>query len=184
LGRIEELMKQILDFSRRRDMKPERFEAVRPIRRGAPLIKHRLEKRKIQMEEEIHNDLPLVYGNEEELSQVFMNLLINASDAAPEGGIVRVTLTKNARGGVDYAIEDNGTGVPDEIKDRIFDPFFTTKEPGKGTGLGLSIVHTIISNHGGQVRVEKSERLGGARFVVELPPADKQESRRIERPSD
>jgi signal transduction histidine kinase len=181
LGRIEELMKQILDFSRRRDMKPERFEAVRPIRRGAPLIKHRLEKRKIQMEEEIHNDLPLVYGNEEELSQVFMNLLINASDAAPEGGTVRITLTKNARGGVDYAIEDNGTGVPDDIKDRIFDPFFTTKEPGKGTGLGLSIVHTIITNHGGQVRVEKSERLGGAKFVVELPPADKQESRRIER---
>ncbi|CAG0951460.1 two-component system, NtrC family, sensor kinase [Planctomycetaceae bacterium] len=181
LGRIEELMKQILDFSRRRDMKPERFEALRPYRRAMPLVKHRLEKRKIQLEEEFHTDLPQVYGNEEELSQVFMNLLINASDAAPEGGTVRATITKNARGGVDYAIEDNGTGVPDDIKDRIFAPFFTTKEPGKGTGLGLSIVHTIVDNHGGVVRVEKSEKLGGARFVIDLPPADKQESRRIER---
>lgn len=181
LGRIEELMKQILDFSRRRDMKPERFEALRPYRRAMPLVKHRLEKRKIQLEEEFHTELPQVYGNEEELSQVFMNLLINASDAAPEGGIVRATITRNARGGVDYAIEDNGTGVPEEIRDRIFDPFFTTKEPGKGTGLGLSIVHTIVDNHGGVVRVEKSEKLGGARFVIDLQPADKQESRRIER---
>lgn len=181
LGRIEELMKQILDFSRRRDMKPERFEALRPYRRAMPLVKHRLEKRKIQLEEEFHTDLPQVYGNEEELSQVFMNLLINAADAAPEGGIVRATISKNARGGLDYAIEDSGSGVPEEIKDRIFDPFFTTKEPGKGTGLGLSIVHTIVDNHGGVVRVEKSEKLGGARFVIDLPPADKQESRRIER---
>lgn len=182
LGRIEELMKQILDFSRRRDMKPERFEALRPYRRALPLVKHRFEKRKIQLEEEFHDDLPQVYGNEEELSQVFMNLLINAADAAPEGGVVRATVSKNAKGGVNFAIEDSGGGVPDEIKDRIFDPFFTTKEPGKGTGLGLSIVHTIVDNHGGIVRVEKSERLGGARFVVELPPAEKQESRRIERP--
>ncbi|GIK51761.1 MAG: hypothetical protein HUU03_09950 [Planctomycetaceae bacterium] len=181
LGRIEELMKQILDFSRRRDMKPERFEASRPLRRSLPLVKHRLEKRKIQIEEDIAADVPLVYGNEEELGQVLMNLVINAADAAPEGGTVRVSVTANARNGVDYAVEDSGSGVPDEIKDRIFDPFFTTKEPGKGTGLGLAIVHTVVTNHGGQVRVERSERLGGARFVVELPPADKQESRRIER---
>ncbi len=184
LGRIEELMKQILDFSRRRDMKPERFDAVRPLRRSAPLVKHRLERRKIQFEEEIHNDLPQVYGNEEELAQVIMNLLINAIDAAPEGGVVRLTVTANAKGGVDYAVEDNGTGVPNEIRDRIFDPFFTTKEPGKGTGLGLAIVHTIATNHGGQVRVEKSEKLGGARFVIELPPADKRESRRLEAPTE
>ena len=69
-------------------------------------------------------------------------------------------------------------GVPEEIRPQIFDPFFTTKEPGKGTGLGLSIVHTIINNHGGEVRVEEGSVLKGARFVVFLPPADIQESKR------
>lgn len=107
-----------------------------------------------------------------------MNLLINASDAAPEAGEIRVGIARAEDGGVLFSVEDSGSGVPDEIKDRIFDPFFTTKEPGKGTGLGLSIVHTIVDNHGGKISVERSTRLGGARFVVSLPPAEKRDSTR------
>ncbi len=181
LHRIEELMKQILDFSRRRDMKPERFEAVRILKRSLPLVRHRLEKRQLSLEEDILPDVPEVYGNEEELSQVVMNLLINAADAAPEGGTVRMVVARGPGGGVEFAVEDSGTGVPAEIRGRIFDPFFTTKEPGRGTGLGLSIVHTIVTNHGGTVRVEQSEKLGGARFVVELPPPDRGQTRRLTR---
>lgn len=178
LERIEKLMKQILDFSRRRDMKPERFEAEAAFRRALPLVKHRLDQKEIRLEEDIRQDLPMLYGNEEEIGQVLMNLLINAADASPEGGAVRVSIAPAARGGVQFAVEDSGTGVPLEIRERIFDPFFTTKEPGKGTGLGLSIVHTIIDNHGGSIRVEDGATLGGARFVVELPPAETFESRR------
>ncbi|MDC1142462.1 ATP-binding protein [Planctomycetota bacterium] len=178
LGRIEKLMKQILDFSRRRDMKPERFIADAPFKRSLPLVRHRLEKRNIRLEEDIHPDLPELYGNEEEIGQVLMNLIINAVDASPEDSAVRLSIQTKADGSVDYSIEDSGDGVPEDIRPQIFDPFFTTKEPGKGTGLGLSIVHTIINNHGGEVRVEDGVVLKGARFVVSLPPADKQESTR------
>lgn len=178
LGRIEGLMKQILDFSRRRDMKPERFYPDAPLKRSLPLVRHRMEKRQIRLEEDLAPNLPQVFGNEEEISQVLMNLLINASDAAPEAGEIRVSIGRGDDGGVVYAVEDSGSGVPEDIKDRIFDPFFTTKEPGKGTGLGLSIVHTIVDNHGGKISVERSTRLGGAKFVVSLPPAEKRDSTR------
>lgn len=178
LGRIEKLMKQILDFSRRRDMKPERFIADAPFKRSLPLVKHRLEKRNIRLEEDIYPNLPEIYGNEEEIGQVLMNLIINAVDESPQGSAVRLSIQVGDDGGVVYSVEDSGKGVPEDIRQRIFDPFFTTKEPGKGTGLGLSIVHTIINNHGGEVRVEDAIVLSGARFSVSLPPADIQESTR------
>ena len=179
LTRIENLMKQILDFSRRRDMKPERFSAEDAFRRTLPLVRHRLEKNQLRLEEDIRKDLPLVYGNSEEIGQVLMNLLINAADASPDAGAVRVTIAPSDSGGVVLSIEDSGEGVPEEIRQRIFDPFFTTKEPGKGTGLGLAIAHTIIDNHGGSLRVEQGTTLGGAKFVIILPPADQHESRRL-----
>jgi signal transduction histidine kinase len=178
LQRIEQLMKQILDFSRRRDMKPERFSPEAALRRALPLVRHRLDQKEIRLEEDIRQDLPELFGNEEEIGQVLMNLLINAADAAPEGGAIRVTLAPSERRGVLMSVEDSGPGVSSELRSRIFDPFFTTKEPGKGTGLGLAIVHTIIDNHGGAVRVEEGATLGGAKFVVELPPAEVTESRR------
>ena len=179
LTRIENLMKQILDFSRRRDMKPERFNAEAPLRRAIHFVRHHLEKKHLRLEEDIRQDLPEVYGNEEEVGQVLLNLLINAADASPDEGAVRITIAAGETGGAVYAIEDSGEGVPLELRERIFDPFFTTKEPGKGTGLGLSIAHTIVDNHGGTIRVEQGATLKGARFVVELPKADIYQSQRI-----
>lgn len=178
LDRIAGLMKQILDFSRRRDMKPERFPAEVPYERSVKLIRHRLDRRTQKLEEDIHPELPRVYGNEEEIGQVLMNLMINASDAAPESGAIRVSIQPTDDGGVEYSVEDSGDGVPEDIRDSIFDPFFTTKEPGKGTGLGLSIVHTIVDNHAGAIRIEDGEVLGGAKFIVTLPNAGKGESTR------
>lgn len=179
LTRIENLMKQILDFSRRRDMKPERFSAEDAFRRALPLVRHRLERKHLRLEEDIRKDLPELYGNAEEIGQVLMNLLINAADASPEEGAIRVTIAPSDAGGVVFSVEDSGDGVPDEVRERIFDPFFTTKEPGKGTGLGLAIAHTIVDNHGGTIRVEVGNTLDGACFVVELPKAELHESRRL-----
>ncbi|MBZ0137943.1 MAG: hypothetical protein K8I27_16425 [Planctomycetes bacterium] len=179
LSRIENLMKQILDFSRRRDMKPERFSPEDAFRRALPLVRHRLERKHLRLEEDIRKDLPDVYGNAEEIGQVLMNLLINAADACPEEGAIRVTISPSDSGGVVFSVEDSGEGVPLEVAERIFDPFFTTKEPGKGTGLGLAIAHTIIDNHGGTIRVEQGATLQGAKFVFELPRADIHESKRL-----
>jgi len=103
---------------------------------------------------------------------VFVNLLINARDAArsaPSGREPRVIVAVDAAADrVTYVVQDNGHGIAPDLVPRIFDLFFTTKEVGKGTGLGLSVSHGIVADHGGRLRYEDAPG-GGARFVVELP---------------
>jgi signal transduction histidine kinase len=113
-----------------------------------------------------------VRGVGEQIVQVFVNLLTNASQAAPScDGCVVVTTTL---AGVDgsrralIAVEDNGSGIAPENLPHVFVPFFTTKGDRHGTGLGLSIVKSILESHGGAIRVE-SELGRGTRFVIELP---------------
>jgi PAS domain S-box-containing protein len=115
--------------------------------------------------------VPLVFASEVRLSQVFLNLVVNAAQAIPEGRVaeneVRVkTLTDGDM--VIVEITDTGTGMDAVTRDRIFDPFFTTKEVGKGTGLGLSISHGIITTLGGRIDVE-SEIGKGSTFRIVLP---------------
>jgi signal transduction histidine kinase len=99
-----------------------------------------------------------------------MNLALNAMEAVPEGGSCRVSCRlgeENLREVV-VNVDDNGPGIPVQLRDRIFEPFFTTK-PG-GSGLGLSIVHAIVTQHGGSIAVKNSPS-GGARFTLRLPVA-------------
>jgi len=115
-----------------------------------------------------------VAGEEERLRQVLVNLMLNALEATPDGGQVRVRCQAEAaepgrgeRGpSVVVSIEDSGAGVPAAVRDRIFEPFFTTK--ARGSGLGLSIVHAIVAQHGGTVSVDAAGG-GGARFLLRLP---------------
>jgi PAS domain S-box-containing protein len=127
-------------------------------------------------------DLWLVEGDATQLHQVLLNLCVNARDAMPEGGRLKISaenfhvdehyaaMLPGAKPGryVQLAVADTGTGIPVEILDQIFDPFFTTKEPGKGTGLGLSTVMGITKSHGGFVNVY-SEPGKGTTFRVFLP---------------
>jgi two-component system cell cycle sensor histidine kinase/response regulator CckA len=118
-----------------------------------------------------YGDLPLVNGNEARLAQVFLNLLINATQAIPEGRAnqheVRVTARGLSSGQVMVEVRDSGCGIPEDVLGRIFDPFFTTKPPGIGTGLGLSICQRIVTSMGGQIEVES--QLGrGSTFRVTL----------------
>jgi PAS domain S-box-containing protein len=116
-----------------------------------------------------YGDIPEMPGYPQELNQVFMNLLVNASHAieAKNKGLIKIK-TYQDNGSVFVEISDNGCGIPDDIKNRIFEPFFTTKEVGKGTGLGLSISYGIIKNHNGEISVES--RVGeGTTFTVRIP---------------
>jgi CheY-like chemotaxis protein len=117
---------------------------------------------------------PLVLASHQGLEQVFINLLINASQAMPAGrpqaNRIRVATRTDAEGRAVVEIEDTGAGITLEDCARIFDPFFTTKPIGFGTGLGLSISHRIISDFGGTIAVE-SEVGRGALFRIVLPPA-------------
>jgi two-component system, NtrC family, sensor kinase len=116
-----------------------------------------------------YGDLPEVLVRTDEVNQVFLNLLTNALQAVAgrQPATIRIRTGTN-RGQVEIAIEDDGPGVPANVKTRIFDPFFTTKPAGQGTGLGLSISSQIASRHGGTLTVEDVAG-GGARFVLRLP---------------
>jgi two-component system NtrC family sensor kinase len=107
-------------------------------------------------------------GNANQLQQVMVNLIVNASQAIAGKGTIAIHTGPGAPGRVVAMVSDDGPGVAPELAGRIFDPFFTTKPEGQGTGLGLSICYRIAEEHGGAVRLE-NPREGGARFVVDLP---------------
>ncbi|HEX3867782.1 MAG TPA: response regulator [Gemmatimonadaceae bacterium] len=123
---------------------------------------------------EQYGDIPPVEGNEGRLSQVFLNLVVNAAQAIPEGNTdaneIRVSTWQDDDGRVVVDITDTGSGIPTDILPRIFDPFVTTKPAGIGTGLGLAICHRIITGLGGEITVE-SEIGKGTTFRATLPRA-------------
>jgi PAS domain S-box-containing protein len=118
--------------------------------------------------------VPAVLSAEGQLGQVFVNLLVNAAQAIPEGrpseNEVRVVARTDARGWAVVEVSDTGAGIPAAVRPRIFEPFFTTKPVGTGTGLGLSICHGIVTSLGGDVEVESAAERGTT-FRVRLPPA-------------
>ena len=114
-----------------------------------------------------YGDLPPVPCYPQQINQVFLNLLLNAVQAIPERGEIRIRTYTRDRWAV-VEIQDNGVGIPEEIRSRIFEPFFTTKPVGEGTGLGLSIAYSIIQRHQGRIEVE-SEPGVGTTFRIWLP---------------
>ncbi len=108
----------------------------------------------------------VVTADREMLRRAILNLVLNAVDAMPQGGVLVVT-SYERRGGLELEIADSGPGLPEAHLPRLFDPFFTTK--ATGTGLGLSIVHRIVEAHGGRVTAVNCPE-GGAAFTIELPP--------------
>jgi len=125
----------------------------------------------VPVEVKLAPKLPELDADKNQLNQVLLNLVENARDAigSRDGGRIWVT-TKlgEAQDRIVLIVEDNGPGVPPDLKDKVFAPYFTTKHSKGGTGLGLAIVHRIVSDHGGRIAI--SDRAGGgARFVIELP---------------
>jgi signal transduction histidine kinase len=120
----------------------------------------------IDLELDIHPIKP-IWAQGERIQQVFINIILNAMDAMPEGGKLKIELNQSDNQ-VIVVIEDTGTGIKGQHLPHIFDPFFTTKGIGKGTGLGLSISYAIIKEHEGRVTVE-SEIGKGSRFVIFIP---------------
>ena len=134
----------------------------------AALLEHDLNLDNVRVERHYAKDLPRIEADEDQLAQVFLNLMSNARDAMSADDKRIIVETRPQDDGVEIRFSDTGGGIgPDEIG-KIFDPFFTTKDPGRGTGLGLWIVYSIIENHCGTIRVE-SEKGKGARFVIFLP---------------
>lgn len=112
-----------------------------------------------------------VDGDSQRLAQVIINLLSNARDASPAGGLIRIN-SQASEHSVEWLVEDQGSGIPKAIRQQVFEPFFTTKDPGKGTGLGLALVYSIVEEHYGQISIDSpvdphSGR--GTRLRISLP---------------
>ena len=134
----------------------------------AALLEYDLNLDNVRLERHYAQDLPRIEADEDQLAQVFLNLVSNARDAMSSEDKRIIVETRPQDDGIEIRFSDTGSGIgPDKI-DKIFDPFFTTKDPGRGTGLGLWIVYSIIENHCGSIRVE-SEKGKGAQFVIFLP---------------
>jgi signal transduction histidine kinase len=114
-------------------------------------------------------NLPMVECSPSQIDQVFLNLIVNAAQAMPDGkfGLIHIRTDCNEKQ-VWIEIEDNGPGMTPAVAEKIFDPFFTTKGPGKGTGLGLSVSRSIIQQHGGTLEVDSTVGVGTT-FKITLP---------------
>jgi len=165
--RLAEMLRNMLSFS-----KPEE-EKRRPVKinelvEGILLVMEKqMRESNIKVETYFDQTLPEVMASTNQMRQVMLNLLKNAKEAMPKGGILSVRTSQEDHK-VMVAIQDTGVGIPEELRDKIFEAFFTTKQKVKGVGLGLSVCYGIIKDHGGEIRVE-SEVDKGTTFTILLP---------------
>ncbi len=167
--RLAEMLRNMLSFS-----KPEE-EVRRPVDVNdllesiVLLIDKQMREANVDIEKRFAKQIPKVMGSTNQLRQLLLNIMRNAREAMPQGGILSLeTMSEDKK--VIIHIKDTGIGIPKEIQDKIFEAFFTTKEEVKGVGLGLSVCYGIIKDHGGEILVQ-SEEGRGSTFSVILPAA-------------
>jgi two-component system NtrC family sensor kinase len=168
--RIQRTVANLLDFSRPRPLQPEPVSINDTLRRVVDLAAYQLRKSAVETRFALHPEDPHVMADRSQMEQLFLNLVLNALQAMPGGGLL--TLLTGVSDGQAFAeVRDTGRGIPQEIRERIFDPFFTTRDPSCGTGLGLAVSDNIVAAHGG--RVELTSRVGvGSAFRVFLPRSE------------
>lgn len=172
--RASEIVSHLLHFSRTSGARLEPLALNQVISDTLALAEHPLRSSGVRVVSDLAADLPAVAGNAGRLQQVFLNLILNARDAMPSGGVLQMR-TFAAGGAVCAEVADSGTGIPAEARHRVFDPFYTTKAPDRsgpvpssGTGLGLSVTYGIVQEHGGIIQVT-GEPGEGACFRLEFP---------------
>jgi PAS domain S-box-containing protein len=171
-GRAAALTRQLLIFSRHQALTPTVVQ-LRPLLDNVISMLKRLLPETIRVTLESADDAPAVLADKSQLEQVIVNLCLNARDAMPEGGQLKLAIGKKHAGEdkreyLCLSVTDSGCGMSQEVQSHIFEPFFTTKEVGKGTGLGLATVYGIVQKHGGFLELESA--LGkGTTFHVYLP---------------
>jgi hypothetical protein len=182
-ARAADLTRQLLAFSRRQVLHLESVDLAEVLVEAERMLR-RLIGEAISLETRMEPGVPPVRADRSQLTQILINLAVNARDAMPDGGTLtlatgtRTVSTAEARrtrglaaGGYSLlVVRDTGVGMDEAVRSRIFEPFFTTKEPGKGTGLGLSMVYGIVKQTGGYVLVDSTPDEGSS-FTIHLPVA-------------
>jgi two-component system NtrC family sensor kinase len=165
--RCREIVKRLLDFARQTKPQKSLTNINNLIDNIVLLVRNQASFRNVNIERYFADDIPEIMVDRDQIQQVFINFILNASDAMPDGGDIKI-LSRIIENGeyIEVRFADNGMGISEENKHKIFDPFFTTKE--SGTGLGLSISYGIVEQHGGAINVD-SEIGKGTTFIVLLP---------------
>jgi signal transduction histidine kinase len=152
--RISATLRGLVNYARPTPPILSRISLARLVADTLVFIEHQPMLRNKSLVNEVPADLPPIRADANQLSQVFMNLLLNAAEATPEGGSITITANRLTYvDSIEIRVTDTGSGIPPEVVPNVFKPFFTTKK-GKGTGLGLSISHAYVRSHNGEIRID------------------------------
>ena len=167
VNRLNRVVSQLLEFARPVTVSPKLTSVKDFVDDSLKLIELQTQEKQIQVHTRNAVEIGKVFIDPDRIKQVLLNLYLNAIEAMPSGGELRVEFSENGEsGGIEIQITDSGPGIESEDLSRIFDPYFTTKS--SGTGLGLAIAHNIIEAMGGNIKVN-SERGNGTTFTIRLP---------------
>lgn len=169
--RSRTIVRNLLDFARESELKTDLLQIQDLIEEILQLTSNEIKHSSVKVVRRFSDNLPAFHGDRQQINQVFLNLVLNAIDAMPDGGTLAITTQlADERDFVKVEVADTGVGIQKHVLDNIFDPFFTTKSTGKGTGLGLSVSLGIVRQHGGDIRVRSLPDMGTT-FTVLLPTA-------------
>ena len=172
--RIQKTIRDLLDFSRQGHGEDadgtESADLGEVVEDAVRLVAPQKDLRQVDIERRLDPEAPRVLGSSDRLTQLVLNLLLNAADAIEGEGSIRLEVNPSGDRMVELVVADSGPGVDPEVVGSLFEPFVTTKPVGEGTGLGLAVCHTIVERLGGTIRAENPPE-GGARFIVRLPRA-------------
>jgi len=164
--RCREIIKGIMNLAKQSKPEKRKSNINNLIKKTIPLVKHKISFYNIKITKELLPRLPDIMIDERQIQQIFINILLNASESMPKGGRIHISSHATEDGFIAVRFADTGCGIDKENIDRIFDPFFTTRETG--TGLGLAISREIIGQHGGDMKV-KSKKGKGTTFTIRFP---------------
>lgn len=171
VDRIDRIVNGLLSFSRNYDLHMEDVDIHSILDQTVALLEPELKKNAVDVVRKYNLANPIITGDDSQLKQVFLNILLNSIQAMEKGGTISISTRTGSgvKGSISIEIADNGTGISEKDVSRVFDPFYTTKE--NGSGLGLSISYGIVSKHGGNIEIRSNAERGtkGTTVVVELP---------------
>jgi two-component system sensor histidine kinase HydH len=166
VDRLNRVITELLEFSRPMELKRKGTDMAGLVRHVLRTVEGQAREKGITVKTALSSGFPEAFIDSDRMTQVFLNLFLNALAAMDKGGVLSVSVTRHDGGGLRVSVTDTGAGIRKEDIGRVFDPYYTTKP--SGTGLGLAIVHRIVEAHGGEIRLE-SEPGKGTTFTILLP---------------
>ena len=167
IDRISSIIQSLLNIARPKETVRVSIELAELLDTALAFLSQKLERRGVEVERSFAA-VPEIVGDPDKLQQLFLNLFLNAIDAMPEGGTLRIELRPDGPDAVEITVADTGVGVAPRDLEQLFKPFFSTKPPGRGSGLGLVVAQGIVADHSGHIAVA-SEAGRGTVFTIRLP---------------